>query len=108
MVTEASRWLTLVLVGCSFLWLDQAVAQVSMNPQQYELALSKGVLKFNQRQYEEAKMFFRQALEAKPGDPDAAYYLGQALIRTKRYQEAETLFRAAVDSDPSSGRAQLG
>jgi tetratricopeptide (TPR) repeat protein len=84
------------------------MAQVSINPQQYDLALSKGVLKFNLGQYEDAGTFFRQALDAKPGDPDASYYLGQSLIRTKRYQEAERLFKTAVEGDPASGRAKLG
>jgi len=107
-VIKASRWLTVLLVGCSLLWFDHAMAQVSINPQQYDLALAKGVLKFNQGQYEEAVVLFRRALEAKPGDPDASYYLGQALIRTKRYQEAETLFRTAAEGDPTSGRAKLG
>jgi TolA-binding protein len=108
METKASRWLTLLMMGCSLLGSNQVMAQAPVIPQQYDLALSKGVLKFNQRQYEDAKVFFRQALDAKPGDPDAGYYLGQTLIRTKHYQEADTLFRAAVESEPSSGRAQLG
>jgi Flp pilus assembly protein TadD len=107
-VIKASRWLTVLFYGCSLLWLDHVMAQVSINPQQYDLALSKGVLKFNQGQYEDAGTFFRQALDAKPGDPDASYYLGQSLIRTKRYQEAEMLFKTAVEGDPASGRAKLG
>jgi tetratricopeptide (TPR) repeat protein len=108
MVIKGSPWLTCLVFGCSLLWLDQVMAQVSINPQQYDLALSKGVLKFNQGEYVEATTFFRQALDAKPGDPDASYYLGQTLIRTKRYQDAERLFRTAVEGDPSSGRAKLG
>ena len=43
MVIKASPWLTWLFFGCSLLWLDQVMAQVSINPQQYDLALSKGV-----------------------------------------------------------------
>jgi len=105
-------------------WWWKAVLQVSLllavllsietsaaepvNLQQYDLAFSKGILKFNQGRYDEAQILFTQALDAKPGDPDATYYLGQALIRTRNYAAAEQTFQRLVDSEPASGRGRLG
>jgi Flp pilus assembly protein TadD len=83
-------------------------AQSPVAPQQYDLSFAKGVLKFNQGKYDEARSFFAEALDAKPGDMDATYYLGQSLIRTRRYPDAERVFRALVEAEPSSGKGKLG
>lgn len=87
---------------------SRALAQPSVDPQLYELPLSKGMLKFNQARYQEAEAFFRQALEAKPDAPEAAYYLGQSLLRAKKYADAEDVFQRQLHIDPASGRARLG
>lgn len=99
------RWPAIVIVVFSF---TQVLAQPSVDPELYELSLSKGMLKFNQARYQEAETFFRQALEAKPDDPEAAYYLGQSLLRAKKYADAEGIFQQQLQLHPTSGRARLG
>jgi tetratricopeptide (TPR) repeat protein len=75
--------------------------------QQYELSVSKGLVKFANAEYSEAEALFRQALQAKPGDPEATEHLAQTLIRLKRYAEAEDLFSRITTQHPS-GAAYLG
>ena len=97
----------LFVIGFGILWWNPVLARVSINPQLYDLSFSKALLAFHEGQYE-ATAFLRDALEAKPGDPDASYYLGQALIRAQHYQEAEEIYRRLTDAEPSSGRARVG
>lgn len=97
--------LSLMLAAVVFV---QTAAAETVNLQRYDLAFSKGILKFNQGRYDEAQILFTQALDAKPGDPDATYYLGQALIRTRNYAAAEQTLQRLVDTEPSSGRGRLG
>src|SRR5919108_2809599 len=68
--------------------------------QQYELSLSKGLVKFAAGDYSQAETLFRQALQVRPGDPDATEHLGQTLIRLKRYEEAESLLRKVTEQRP--------
>ena len=96
----------LSLVFMALMTAQPATAE-TVNLQQYDLAFSKGMLKFNQGHYEEARALFTEALDAKPGDADVAYYLGQALIRTGNYPGAEQVLQRLVDADPSSGRGRL-
>jgi tetratricopeptide (TPR) repeat protein len=83
-------------------------AQVALPSESYDLNFSKGLAEFELRQYDSAEKFFRKALEAKPGDPEAAFYLGQSLTRAKKYGEAEAVFRRLLEMKPGSGRAYLG
>jgi Flp pilus assembly protein TadD len=85
-----------------------AWAQVDLPSESYDLNFSKGQAEFGVDRYEQAAKYFRKALDAKPGDPEAGYYLGQALTRAKRFSEAESVFRALLETDPSSGRGHLG
>ena len=96
------------VIGFGILWWNPVLARVSINPQLYDLSFSKALLAFHEGQYEAATAFLRDALEAKPGDPDASYYLGQALIRAQDYGEAEEIYRRLTDAEPSSGRARVG
>ncbi|WP_447979292.1 tetratricopeptide repeat protein [Candidatus Nitrospira bockiana] len=98
--------LRLVLALPAAVLAQTAEAELA-NPQQYDLAFSKGMLKFNQGRYDEARALFTQALDAKPGDPEAGYYLGQALIRTHSYLHAEQILERLIEADPSSGRVRL-
>ncbi|MBI4400873.1 MAG: tetratricopeptide repeat protein [Nitrospirae bacterium] len=88
--------------------LPTAGAQTPVDPEAYDLNISKGVVEFGKGHYEQAEALFTQALMAKPGDPDAQYYLGQTLIRTKKFTAAELIFRDMLQADPTSGRALLG
>lgn len=76
--------------------------------QNYDLNFAKGLVKFGDGQYEESEKLFRNALKAKPGDPEAMDYLGQTLIRLKKYSDAELIYRDMLAKDPGSGRAFLG
>lgn len=82
----------------------------SGNPdiQTYDFSLTKGLIRYGDGQYDEAERLFRQALQAKPGDPVATEQLAQTLLRTKHYGEAEDLFRQILQTTPASGRAWLG
>lgn len=94
---------TLVLLAAGNSW-----AQIDLPSESYDLNISKGQAEFGADRYEQATRHFRKALEARPGDPEATYYLGQALTRAKRFAEAESMFRKLLETDPSSGRGHLG
>jgi Flp pilus assembly protein TadD len=89
-------------------WVQSATAQEIADEEQYELNYSKGLKEFGAGDYEEAEGLFRAALEAKPGDSEATFYLGQTLLRLGEYGEAEEQFRRMLEADPKSGRAHLG
>ena len=74
----------------------------------YELKFSRGLVEFGQGHYEAAEIYFELALDGKPGDPEASYYLGQSLLRQGKLDDAEDVFRDMVDADPESGKAWLG
>src|SRR6185436_18521951 len=84
--------------------LASAQTTQETDAQQYDLSLAKGVIQFDDGRYEEAEPLFRKALEAKPDDPEASYYLGQTLTRTKKHEEAEVIFRRMAERDAASGR----
>lgn len=87
-------------------WASAAAATV--DPEHYDLNLAKGLVAFGEGRYESAVSLFSKALEAKPGDPEATYYLGQSLVRAKKYEAAEEVFRKLLEAEPASGRALLG
>ena len=91
-----------------FLAVASSYAQVALPSESYDLNFSKGLAEYSLDRYDSAERFFRQALEAQPGDPQATFYLGQTLTRAKKYEAAESLFRKLLETDPSSGRGQLG
>jgi tetratricopeptide (TPR) repeat protein len=74
----------------------------------YELKFSRGLVEFGRGNYEAAEIYFDLALDGKPGDPEASYYLGQSLLRQGKLEDAEEVFRDMVDDDPESGKAWLG
>jgi len=91
-----------------FLITASSYAQGALSSETYDLNFSKGLAEFESRRYDSAEKFFRKALEAKPGDPKATFYLGQSLTRAKKYGEAEVVFRKLLEVEPGSGRAYLG
>jgi len=74
----------------------------------YEPKFSRGLVEFGQGHYEAAEIYFELALDGKPGDPEASYYLGQSLLRQGKLDDAEDVFCDMVDADPESGKAWLG
>jgi len=91
-----------------FLLAASSYAQGALSSETYDLNFSKGLAEFESRRYDSAEKFFRKALEAKPGDPQATFYLGQTLTRAQKYGEAEAVFRKLLQMQPGSGRAYLG
>ena len=91
-----------------FLIAASSYAQGALPSESYDLNFSKGLAEFGLGRYESAENLFRKALEAKPGDPEAIFYLGQSLTRAKKYSEAETVFSKLLEIKPGSGRAYLG
>ncbi len=91
----------LLIAGSSY-------AQGALSSETYDLNFSKGLAEFESRRYDSAEKFFRKALEAKPGDPRATFYLGQTLTRAQKYGEAEAVFRKLLQMQSGSGRAYLG
>lgn len=89
-------------------FLTSVNAEPPVNLETYEISLSRGLHEFSRGRYEKAEPLLRTALDAKPGDSEAGYYLGQTLLHLKKYEAAEGLFRQVLESEPSSGRAWLG
>lgn len=85
-----------------------AVQAQDVDPEKYDLSFAKAMSAFRKGDYEQAEGLFREALQAKPGDPDAGYYLGHSLLRSGKPDEAATVFRNMLERDPQSGRALLG
>src|SRR5207247_4322315 len=72
----------LLIAGSSY-------AQGALSSETYDLNFSKGLAEFESRRYDSAEKFFRKALEAKPGDPQATFYLGHTLTRAPKYGAPE-------------------
>jgi tetratricopeptide (TPR) repeat protein len=83
-------------------------AQERADTEFYDLYISKGMFEYGRERYSQAEVFFRKALEQKPGDGEAVYYLGQCLLRQGKLEEAEKVFQALLASDPRSPRGWLG
>src|SRR5688500_5814977 len=90
-------------------WLVLASAAGAEVPNEtYDFSITKGIVEFGRRHYEQAATLFEQARQAVPGDREATAYLGQTLLRLKRYEEAEALFQELTASRPSYPQAWLG
>jgi tetratricopeptide (TPR) repeat protein len=98
-------WFVLIcLVVCT----STAAAQEPLDPQAYDLNISKGLIRFSKGQYSDAERLFRAALAASPDDSRAGFYLGQTLIRLKRPEAAQEIFERLLRKNPDDGRAWLG
>ncbi|HZH48665.1 MAG TPA: tetratricopeptide repeat protein, partial [Nitrospira sp.] len=75
---------------------------------EYDFDLSKGILLYNQERYGEAERHLRNALNVKPGDPTAGYYLGLSSLRLQRYVAAEERFREVLRRHPDDARTRMG
>ncbi len=103
----ARRYCLSLAVSC-FALVFSSGAVFAEEPEEYHLNLSKGLIHYSHGKYREAERYLSQAQSAKPGDPHAGYYLGQALIRLRRYGEAEERYREILQRHPDDARARLG
>ena len=76
--------------------LDIAFGSGSCADAWYEL----GSLNLKQKNWTDAELAFRTAIEIDPTDSLSWYYLGDALDCQNRYEEAESAFRHATQLDP--------
>ncbi len=78
--------------------------------QDYELHYTKGVAMFDLGEYDAARAELGKALEAKPSDNEASFYLALTNNRTKGYAAAETLLLKLLERDPTftDARFNLG
>ena len=90
-------------------WIVLAQAAPAQVPNEtYDFSITKGLVEFGRQHYEQAAIFFEQARQAMPGDPEAIEYLGQTLLRLKRYPEAENLFQDLTARHPTRPQSWLG
>jgi tetratricopeptide (TPR) repeat protein len=77
----------------SIIYEDSDLLQAVDNP------FDRGVILFNQQQYEGAISFFRKAVEEEPGNAEAFYYLG-ICYRETGAANAVQAFKSAIDLKP--------
>ena len=104
----AATLLAVWVIGLAWLLVCPAPVQGEESLEAFELNYSRGAVEFDRGRYDEAEAFFREALKARPDDPEAAAYLGQTLLRRKKYDEAEGVFRRMLAVDPASSQARFG
>ncbi len=85
-----------------------SLAEAAEDHREYDFDLAKGMYFYNQGRYADAERHLRDALNAKPGDRTAGYYLGLTSIRLQRYSVAEERFREVLRRHPEDARAHMG
>lgn len=85
----STAWLLTVGAGV-------AVAQKA----EADVYVAKAALAYDEKQYEEALGFLREALELDPNNVDAFYYLGLVRIATGKVEEATDVLEQARIRDP--------
>jgi tetratricopeptide (TPR) repeat protein len=66
---------------------------------EYEVNIAHGIQKMSEGRMKEALDFFNRALEAKPGNIEAAYYSGMAYSRLGEFESAEETFLGILERD---------
>jgi tetratricopeptide (TPR) repeat protein len=97
-----------VLWVCSAWLALLSVAGAQVPNETYDFSMTKGIVEFGRRHYEQAAALFEQARQTVPNDREATEYLGQTLLRLKRYGEAEALFREVTVKWPAHPQGWLG
>lgn len=90
----------LLLVMISALLLFTAV-----NISAAESSLDKGISEYNNENYDESLLLFKEARQAQPGSSIAAYYLGLAYEHVGQYADAIGQYKDAVSIKPSEKKA---
>ena len=77
---------------------------LSLSAESYELLFSKGMLSFNQGNYEEALQSFLSAANLKPEITEIQYYLGLTQTQLNNNREAVKTFKKVISLDPTYPR----
>ncbi|MDH3599502.1 MAG: tetratricopeptide repeat protein, partial [Candidatus Tectomicrobia bacterium] len=96
-----SKGLVVLLWGCCLLWgspIKVFSAEASVAGQT-ELAYAKGVLEYANRNYLDALLHLRQAIDLEPAHADAQFYLGLSLFRMGEFQDAIDALQTALRLD---------
>lgn len=103
--------LSFIIVFFSLLNSPQTISAQDQGPSKdYDLHISKGIIEFDARRYDNARLEFKKALEQRSDDPDANYYLGLVYLDLNELAEAEKRFKKTIETEPSYQGAhfQLG
>jgi len=73
----------------------------------YDLSFSKGLSNLNQKKYPQAIAELKKALETKPDDVEASYYLGVAFNKSGENQKAQALLEKVLTLDPRFEKAHF-
>lgn len=71
-------------------------------------AFQEGIRAFEAGEWEDALAAFEETLSGQGASPDAAYYLGEALLRLEEYQLAYDAFNQAIAIDEQFAPGYLG
>lgn len=96
---------------CAAVVAAAAVLAACSGPEERKIRyLEKGQSYFAERNYEKARVEFRNALQIDPQDATARYNIGRVAEKLNDPREAVAQYRAAVDADPklTQPRAALG
>lgn len=80
------------------------ISSPCLSAENYELLFSKGMLNFNQGNYEAALHAFLSATGLKPDLPEIQYYLGLTHTQLKNNRKALKAFKKVISLDPTYPR----
>ncbi|PYT19708.1 MAG: hypothetical protein DMG58_35745, partial [Acidobacteria bacterium] len=83
------------------------LAELAVNPNDYDSNLMAAVLLKQEKQYEVAFPYLKRAVEIRPGAPDARYQLGSFYVATGKLAEAELLLAELVKESPDFVEAHI-
>jgi Flp pilus assembly protein TadD len=73
-------------------------ALLKLKPTDAGAHLNLGIVRFNEKKFEDAETHLREALKLKSSGPTAYYYLGLTLLSLKRYAESEQQLQLAISN----------
>lgn len=78
--------------------IESFAALLKLRPADATAQLNIGIALFNQPKLEEAETHLREALKLNSNGPNAHYYLGMVLLKTKHYDEAQKELQLTISN----------